>query len=156
MTSYLRLPVRKNMFVATATQPVQNDMTIFSTSAWQTSSCSCHLTGNQESFTPVDPFRVSSQNHRSIVNKVLSLPLTCPLTETNTGFSKSYGLWGGEALHKHLSTITWFAPSTILEMNHTQNTNTGYAVAQLAETLCYKPEGREFDSRRTHWNFQLT
>jgi hypothetical protein len=32
----------------------------------------------------------------------------------------------------------------------------GYAVAQLVEALCYKPEGRGFDSRWCHWNFSLT
>jgi hypothetical protein len=32
----------------------------------------------------------------------------------------------------------------------------GYPVAQLVETLRYKPEGRGFDSRRRHWNFSLT
>jgi hypothetical protein len=31
----------------------------------------------------------------------------------------------------------------------------GYAVAQLVEALCYKPEGREFDSRWYHLNFSL-
>jgi hypothetical protein len=30
------------------------------------------------------------------------------------------------------------------------------AVAQLAEALCYKQEGRGFDSRLCHWNFSLT
>ena len=29
----------------------------------------------------------------------------------------------------------------------------GHAVAQLLEALCYKPEGRGFDSRWCHWNF---
>jgi hypothetical protein len=29
-------------------------------------------------------------------------------------------------------------------------------VAQLVEALCYKPEGRGFDSRCCHWNFSLT
>jgi len=29
----------------------------------------------------------------------------------------------------------------------------GHAVAQLVEPLCYKPEGRGFDSRWYHWNF---
>jgi hypothetical protein len=29
-------------------------------------------------------------------------------------------------------------------------------VAQLIEALCYKPEGRVFDSRWCHWNFSLT
>jgi hypothetical protein len=28
--------------------------------------------------------------------------------------------------------------------------------AQLVEGPLYKPEGREFDSRRCHWNFSLT
>jgi hypothetical protein len=31
-----------------------------------------------------------------------------------------------------------------------------YAVAQLVEALCYKPEGRGFDSRWCHKNFSLT
>jgi hypothetical protein len=31
-----------------------------------------------------------------------------------------------------------------------------HAVAQLAEALCYNPEGREFDSRRGHWIFRFT
>jgi len=30
------------------------------------------------------------------------------------------------------------------------------AVAQLVETLRYKPEGRGFDSRWCQWNFSLT
>jgi hypothetical protein len=29
-------------------------------------------------------------------------------------------------------------------------------VAQLVETLRYKPEGRGFDSRWCYWNFSLT
>ena len=32
----------------------------------------------------------------------------------------------------------------------------GHEVAQLAEALRYKPEGRGFDSRWCHWNFSLT
>jgi hypothetical protein len=32
----------------------------------------------------------------------------------------------------------------------------GHAVAQLAEALPYKPEGRGIDSRWRHWNFSLT
>jgi hypothetical protein len=32
----------------------------------------------------------------------------------------------------------------------------GHAVAQLVEALCYKPKGRGFDSRRSHWNFSVT
>jgi len=32
----------------------------------------------------------------------------------------------------------------------------GHAVAQLVEALCYKPEGRGFDSRWCHWIFSLT
>ena len=31
----------------------------------------------------------------------------------------------------------------------------GYAVAQLVKALCYKPEGRGFDSRWCRWNFSL-
>jgi hypothetical protein len=32
----------------------------------------------------------------------------------------------------------------------------GHAGPQMAETLRYKPEGREFDSRWRHWDFSLT
>jgi hypothetical protein len=32
----------------------------------------------------------------------------------------------------------------------------GFAVAQLVEALCYKPEVCGFDSRWCHWNFLLT
>jgi hypothetical protein len=32
----------------------------------------------------------------------------------------------------------------------------GHAVAYLDEALCNKPEGRGFDSRWSHWIFQLT
>jgi hypothetical protein len=32
----------------------------------------------------------------------------------------------------------------------------GYAVAQLVEALRYKPEGRGFDSRCCHWNFDVS
>jgi hypothetical protein len=32
----------------------------------------------------------------------------------------------------------------------------GHAVACLVQTLCYKPEGRGFDSWRGHWIFNLT
>jgi len=32
----------------------------------------------------------------------------------------------------------------------------GHAVAQLVETLLYKPEGRGFDFRWCHCNFSLT
>ena len=31
-----------------------------------------------------------------------------------------------------------------------------YAVAQLVEALRYKPEGRGFDFRWSHWNFSVT
>jgi hypothetical protein len=34
--------------------------------------------------------------------------------------------------------------------------NTAHLRAQLVEALCYKPEGRGFDSRSGHWIFQLT
>jgi hypothetical protein len=32
----------------------------------------------------------------------------------------------------------------------------GHAVAHLVEALCYKPEGRGFDSHWCQWNFSLT
>jgi hypothetical protein len=34
-------------------------------------------------------------------------------------------------------------------------TSWGHAVAQLVEALCYKPEGRGFDSRRGHWTYAI-
>jgi hypothetical protein len=75
--SYLRLPVWRNMFMATATQPVQTDVTILRTSTRQESSCSVHLSGDQDpfTFTAVDPLRASWQNHESIVQKVSRHPL---------------------------------------------------------------------------------
>jgi len=36
------------------------------------------------------------------------------------------------------------------------NERRGYAVAQLVEALRYKPDGRGFGSRWSHWNFSLT
>jgi hypothetical protein len=33
---------------------------------------------------------------------------------------------------------------------------TGYVVAQLVEALPYKPEGRGFDFRWSHWDFSMT
>ena len=32
----------------------------------------------------------------------------------------------------------------------------GHTVEQLIEAKCYKPEGRGFDSERSHWNYSLT
>jgi len=32
----------------------------------------------------------------------------------------------------------------------------GYAVAQLTKALRYKPQGRGFHSRWSHWDFSLT
>ena len=32
----------------------------------------------------------------------------------------------------------------------------GHVVSHLVEALCYKPEGRGFDSLWCHWNFSLT
>ena len=32
----------------------------------------------------------------------------------------------------------------------------GHAMAQFVEALCYKQEGRGFDSRWCHWKFSLT
>jgi hypothetical protein len=32
----------------------------------------------------------------------------------------------------------------------------GYGVAQLVKVLRYKPEGHEFYSRQSHWNFSVT
>jgi hypothetical protein len=46
-------------------------------------------------------------------------------------------------------------------MHGIMNVNTkfflvGYTVAQFVEALHYKPEGRVFHSRRSHWSFSLT
>ena len=42
------------------------------------------------------------------------------------------------------------------ELNERKIMRQGYAVAQLVEALRYKPEGRGFDSRWSHWNFSVT
>jgi hypothetical protein len=39
---------------------------------------------------------------------------------------------------------------------HWPTNGRGHAVAQLVETLRYKPEGGRFDSRWFHWRFALT
>ena len=39
---------------------------------------------------------------------------------------------------------------------HRRNKAASYAVAQLVETLRYKPEGRGFDFQWDHWDFSLT
>ena len=51
----------------------------------------------------------------------------------------------GEVLHKVME-----------ERSVLHTIRRGHAVAQLFETLLYKPEGRGFDSRWCHWNFSLT
>jgi hypothetical protein len=43
--------------------------------------------------------------------------------------------------------ILWFFYALVL---------IGYTVVQLVEALCYKPEGRRFNSWWCHWNFSLT
>jgi hypothetical protein len=43
-----------------------------------------------------------------------------------------------------------------VENKTTTHTDWGYAVAQLVEALCYKPEGRGFNSRWSHWNYSVT
>jgi hypothetical protein len=47
---------------------------------------------------------------------------------------------------------------TFTEYFHTKHRNvrSRYTMAQLVGALCYKPEGRGFDSRWCHWNFSLT
>jgi hypothetical protein len=42
---------------------------------------------------------------------------------------------------------------TLLERKVLGYIHVGYAVAQLVEALCYKPERRGFDSRWCYWNF---
>ena len=50
---------------------------------------------------------------------------------------------------KHFSAVScYFIPVRYKYREH--------AVAQLVEALCYKPEGRGFDSPWCHWNFSLT
>jgi hypothetical protein len=46
----------------------------------------------------------------------------------------------------------YLAGNLALVFNHFR----GYAVAQLVKALRYKPEGRGFDSRWSHWNFSVT
>jgi hypothetical protein len=44
----------------------------------------------------------------------------------------------------------------ILVLRRHYNTAKVHTVAQLVETLCYKSEGRGFNSKWCHWNFSLT
>ena len=41
-------------------------------------------------------------------------------------------------------------------MGRVCGTFVGYVVVQLVEALRYKPEGRGFEYRWSHWNFSLT
>jgi hypothetical protein len=45
--------------------------------------------------------------------------------------------------------------STINTIKIHTHYNMGHAVAQLIEALRYKSEGRGFDSRLCHWNFDI-
>jgi hypothetical protein len=47
-------------------------------------------------------------------------------------------------------------PSLVTEYLSLLSCIVGYAVEHLVEALRYKPEGRRFDSRRSHWNFSVT
>jgi hypothetical protein len=40
-------------------------------------------------------------------------------------------------------------------MNGSAYVSMGHAVAQLVETLRYKPEGRAFDTQWSHWNYSV-
>jgi hypothetical protein len=65
----------------------------------------------------------------------------------------------GAVAPKSNKTLTCVIISSSISNNNNNNTNNitmGYAVAQLVEALCYKPEGRGFDSLWHHWNFSLT
>jgi hypothetical protein len=46
--------------------------------------------------------------------------------------------------------------ASVLHLFSRTTKDNGHAVAQLVETLRYKPEGRGFDCRWCHWNFSLT
>jgi hypothetical protein len=46
------------------------------------------------------------------------------------------------------------APKLIFCIAHASSRGT-LLVAQLVQALRYKPEGRRFDSRWSHWNFSL-
>jgi hypothetical protein len=54
------------------------------------------------------------------------------------------------------SSIRYFDQKWYIQFLYFPTTAVGHAVSQLIEALCYKLEGRGFDSRWGHWNFQLT
>jgi hypothetical protein len=61
-----------------------------------------------------------------------------------------------ESLNVHASIpLTLQFPYYRAHISYTHILLLGHAVAQLVETLCYKPEGREFNSQCGHWIFQL-
>ena len=46
--------------------------------------------------------------------------------------------------------------SSTLSLTSALDGGGGHEVAQLVEALCYRPEGRRFDSQWCHWNFSST
>jgi len=50
----------------------------------------------------------------------------------------------------------WAKAQTTYKINPAVKHYLGYSVAHLVEALCYKPEGRGFDSRWGHWDFSMT
>jgi len=58
----------------------------------------------------------------------------------------------------HWNCATWFSQirRSFRSKKKDASCKEGHAVAHLVDALCYKPEGRGFDSRWCHWNFSLT
>jgi hypothetical protein len=77
-----------------------------------------------------------------------NLPLRFSLRESLFEFCKVFAraVYSSHLLELELSPLLILGAFEIFR---------GYAVAQLVEVLCYKPEGRGFDSRWCHWNFSL-
>jgi hypothetical protein len=75
---------------------------------------------------------------------IMSLQLTCV---GRRGSVKEYFTeiltWGRKRTNAH----------TFMKIYYKRK---GHAVAQLVEALRYKPQGRGFDSRLSHWDFSLT
>jgi len=103
--------------------------------------------------------------HKLIRQLSINYATGCCFTKLCTGLCN---LWL-PVLHKSLTTtrsglcIKKQTPSQHLFTVHTtlliamliSHINQYHRVAQLVETMCYKPEGRRFDSC-CHWNFFLT
>ena len=94
------------------------------------------------------PLGVSTIHYSSLLVGVTNIDIECNADNTGKLTAISFG--------RLKSSFKCTLLIIIRVLYHIIHIYVGHAVAQLVETLRYKPEGRGFDSRWCHWNFLLT